>query len=161
MLFDNQILLNFWHVRFINSIIINWKISAVKLIKVDIFIVCFELWTFFPLTKKELFSPLQCQHKQNFVFALLRLILNFFSSLPKFPLIPKVSPSPKIKKIIFAIVSMRWRTIINTNNYNIPSKTITNIPFTSSIKCYSITTMNISLSLFFTILVAPNKQSLM
>ena len=42
---------------------------------------------------------MQCQHKQNFVFALLKLILNFFSSLPKFPLIPKVSPSPKIKKL--------------------------------------------------------------
>ena len=32
------------------------------------------------------------------MFALLKLILNFFSRAPKLSLIPKVSPSPNIKK---------------------------------------------------------------
>ena len=36
---------------------------------------------------------------ENFVFTLLKLILNFFSGAPKLPLIPKVYPSPKTKNL--------------------------------------------------------------
>ena len=38
---------------------------------------------------------------QNFVFALLKLILNFFSGESKFQLMPKFGPSPKTKKSFF------------------------------------------------------------
>ena len=42
----------------------------------------------------------------NFVFAFLKLILNIFPGAAKLLLMPKVSPSPKIKKT-FLILS-RW-----------------------------------------------------
>ena len=38
-----------------------------------------------------------------FVFALVKLILNFFSGEPKFPLIPKVGPSPNVKKLFLQL----------------------------------------------------------
>ena len=38
--------------------------------------------------------------KQNFVFALLKLILNFFSGELHLPLILKVGPSPSTKKLL-------------------------------------------------------------
>ena len=42
----------------------------------------------FPLANKELLSGLYYKLKQNFVFALVKLILNFLSGDPKLPLIP-------------------------------------------------------------------------
>ena len=64
----------------------------------------------FPLTKKKLLSPLQCKLKQNFVFALLKLILNFFSGKPKLPLMPNVGPSPNIKKL-FLRLSVNYKKL--------------------------------------------------
>ena len=39
------------------------------------------------------------QTKKKFVFALLKLILNFFSGAPKLTLIPKASSPPNIKNL--------------------------------------------------------------
>ena len=39
------------------------------------------------------------QTQTKFCFALVKLILNFFSGDPRLPLIPKVGPSPNIKKL--------------------------------------------------------------
>ena len=52
---------------------------------------------FLPLINKQLLSALQCKIKENFQFALLQLILHYFSVEPKFPLISKVGPSPSTK----------------------------------------------------------------
>ena len=42
-------------------------------------------------------------NSSKIVFALLKLVLNFFSGAPKLPLIPKVSPSPNIKKLFLRL----------------------------------------------------------
>ena len=47
------------------------------------------------------------QIQQNSVFASLKFISISFSRAPKIQLIPTVSAVPKIKKIIFKIISMR------------------------------------------------------
>ena len=41
--------------------------------------------------------------KQNFVFSLVKIILNFFSGEPKVPLIPKVGPLPNTKKLLLRL----------------------------------------------------------
>ena len=41
--------------------------------------------------------------KQNFVFSLVKIILNFFSDEPKVPLIPKVEPLPNTKKLLLRL----------------------------------------------------------
>ena len=46
---------------------------------------------------------MQCKLKQNFVFALVKLLVNFFSCEPKLPSIPKVRPSPNIKKLFLGL----------------------------------------------------------
>ena len=53
-----------------------------------------KLKDFFPINKGVNISS---KLKQNFVFALLKLILNFFSDEAKLPLIPKVGPSLSTK----------------------------------------------------------------
>ena len=62
--------------------------------KADIFIICFELTDSFSIKKQvTLLSPLKGKLKESFVFALLKLKLNFFSVAPKFPLIQKLQHS--------------------------------------------------------------------
>ena len=43
------------------------------------------------------------------VFALVKLMLNFFFDEPKLPLIPKIKPSPNIKKLFFILAIVRMR----------------------------------------------------
>ena len=45
--------------------------------------------------------------QETFCLCFTKMTLNFFSGAPKLRLIPKVSPSPKIKKLVFLIISMR------------------------------------------------------
>ena len=49
-------------------------------------------------------SPLYCKLKQNFVLALLKFVLNFFSVLPMLSLISSVVPSPKTKKLFLKLL---------------------------------------------------------
>ena len=86
-------------------------------------------------TYEELSSPLQYKLEQNFVFALLKLILSFFAS-PWLSLIPSAGPSLN-SKVNFLIISMTWWIIINSKNYNNSSKAITKTPHIFSIKYYS------------------------
>ena len=101
----------------------------------------------FPLTNKYLLSALQCKLKQNFVFALLKLILNFFFAEPNLSLTAKVEPSPNSKMLaivaILAIVSLRWWAIINTKNYNTSSRAIMKTPGICTIKCHSIAAIDV------------------
>ena len=73
--------------------------------KVKIFIVGFKFKYFFSINKQITMSILM-QTQKKFAFALVKLILNFFSGDPKLPLILKVGASPNIK-FFFAIVRMR------------------------------------------------------
>ena len=87
--------------------------------------------------------------------ALLKLIINFFSGDPNLPLIQQVGPSPNIKKLFL------WLWESYDELLSLP-KIIT--PWLhehalSSIIQYLWYTY-FSLSIFFTILVAPNKQFL-
>ena len=97
----------------------------------------------------------------------------FFSGEPKFPLTSKVGPKPKIKKLIF------WLSTSNDELLSTP-KIITFLavslpkihqsPLSNAIWymlyamlyaiCYMLYAINtyLSLSLFFTILVSPNRQ---
>ena len=76
---------------------------------------------------------------QNFVFALLKLVLNFFPGITKLLLMSKVSPSPNIK-ILFLRLSEIDYELLSTPE--ISNKTNTKIPLTFPIKCYFIARMN-------------------
>ena len=69
------------------------------------FSISFKLIDFFSIDKEMTIITTILQ-KQNFIFVLLRLILNFFSGAPKLPSIPKISPSPRFKTTGFAILSV-------------------------------------------------------
>ena len=63
--------------------------------------------------------------KQSFVFALLKLILNFFSVAPTLPLISLVGPSLNTKKLFYSYLYEMNTSHIdncknNTKNYDIP-----------------------------------------
>ena len=90
--------------------------------------------------------------------ALVELILNgeYFSGEPKLSLIPKVEPLTGIKKL-FLRLSTYDDELLST--LKISSSAITKTPPISSIKSsFKATIRQLSLSLFFTIVVAPNKQ---
>ena len=68
---------------------------------------------------------------KKFVLALLNSILKFFSVALTLPLISSVGSS-------VTIICMRWWTILNTKNCNVPSKVVTKTPWACFTKCYSI-----------------------
>ena len=99
--------------------------------------------------------------KQNFVLALLTLILYFFCSEPKLPLIPQVGPSPSTKKL-FLLLPVWDHELLATSKISIflgISLLKLHEPALSNVIPYPLYTY-FSLSRFFTRLVFPNKQFL-
>ena len=87
---------------------------------------------------------------KKFVLALIKSILKFFSVALTLPLISSVGSS-------VTIICMRWWTIVNTKNYNVPSKVVTKTPWTCFTKCYSIALYTYLLqSPYFTVHIFTN-----
>ena len=96
----------------------NW---VVKLILLSLTL---NLQTSFTLKKQITIATIIMQIQPKLFLYFTKINTKLFSVGPKIPLIPKVSPSPKIKKTFFLIISMRWCIIINTKNYIIHFKVI-------------------------------------
>ena len=115
----------------------------------------------FPFTNKELLSALRWKLKQSFVFALVKLILNFYSGETKLPLIPKVWFSPNIKNLVLRL--SEWDDELlstpKTITYLAVSLLKYHQPARWNVTPYPLYTY-LSLWLFFSILVTLNKQFL-
>ena len=134
----------FTNVKFVDSIVINWKIKHISVqrnffwfnvakfityasirklrVKVNIFITSFKFIHFFS-TYQWITIITRMKTHEKIYLCFTKINVNFFSSAPKFSLVPKLSPSPRIKRIIFKIASIRWWTIISPKYYNNSSKT--------------------------------------
>ena len=95
------------------------------------------------------------------MFALVKWILNSFSGQPKLPLIPKVGPSPNIKKLFLRLSEWDNELLSTPKIITFLAVSLLKLyqPVLSNVIPYPLYT-NFSLSIFFTILVAPNKQFL-
>ena len=133
----------FTNVTFVDSIIINWIIKQISVqrnffwfnvvkfitfvsirklrVKVNIFITSFKFIHFFS-TYQWITIIARMQTHDKIYLCFTKINVNFFSSAPKFSLVPKLSPLTRIKRIIFKIVSIRWWTIISPKYYNNSSK---------------------------------------
>ena len=95
------------------------------------------------------------------MFALLKLISNLFSGDPKFQLIPKVGPSPDIKKLLLRLSELNDELLSTPKIITFLAVSLSKLqkPPLSNVIPYPLYTY-FSLSLFFTILIAPNKPFL-
>ena len=91
----------------------------------------------------------------------MKIILNFFTGEPKFPLIPKVGPKPKIKKLFLGLSTCDDKLL---STPKIITFLVVPLPKLHQSVLLNVTPYPLytyfSLSLFFTELVAPNKQFL-
>ena len=91
----------------------------------------------------------------------LKLILNLFSGDPKFPLIPKVGPSPDIKELFWRLSELNDELLSAPKIITFLAVSLSKLQKSplSNVIPYPLYTY-FSLSLFFTIWIATNKQFL-
>ena len=91
----------------------------------------------------------------------MKLILFFFSDEPKLPLIPKIGPKPNIEKLFLQLSTCDDELLLTQKIITISALPLSKLHkrALSDVISYPPYTY-FSLSLFFTILVAPNKQFL-